>query len=76
MSQCLKTMQIKDYKGDPQRVPCGQCINCRLEKARQWAVRCVHEAQLYAQNCFITLTYSDEHIPQDHSIQKKYFRVS
>lgn len=40
-------------------VPCGRCIGCRLERARQWAVRCMHEAQMHRQNCFVTLTYND-----------------
>lgn len=43
-------------------VPCGQCIGCRLEKSRMWAVRCVHEARLHVRNCFITLTYDDNHL--------------
>ena len=43
------------------QVPCGQCIGCRLERSRQWAIRCVHEASLYPINCFITLTYSPEY---------------
>lgn len=42
------------------QLPCGKCLACRLEYARQWAVRCVHEAEMHPQNCFITLTYSDE----------------
>lgn len=45
------------------KVPCGQCDGCKLERARQWAVRCMHEASLYERNCFITLTYNDEHLP-------------
>lgn len=36
---------------------CGQCIGCRLERSRQWAVRIMHEAQLHRDNCFVTLTY-------------------
>lgn len=44
-------------------LPCGQCIGCRLDYSRQWAVRCVHEAKLHNQNCFITLTYDDDHVP-------------
>ncbi|WNK14943.1 MAG: replication initiator protein [Microvirus sp.] len=48
-------------------LPCGQCDGCRLERARQWAVRCVHEASLHEENCFITLTYNEEHVPEyDH----------
>lgn len=55
--------------GDPStemKLPCGQCIGCRLERSRQWAIRCVHEASLHSDNCFITLTYSDRFLP--HSV--------
>ena len=48
------------YADMPVQLPCGQCIGCRLERSRQWAIRCVHEASLYDDNCFITLTYDDE----------------
>lgn len=44
------------------QLPCGHCIECRLDYARQWAVRCVHEAQMHEENCFVTLTYSDENL--------------
>lgn len=40
-------------------VPCSRCIGCRLEYSRQWAIRCVHEAQMHEDNCFVTLTYRD-----------------
>ena len=56
------------------QVPCGQCIGCRLERSRQWAIRCVHEASLYEDNCFVTLTYSDEHLPADGSLDKSEFQ--
>jgi hypothetical protein len=44
-------------------IPCGQCIGCRLDYSRNWALRCMHEAQLHKENCFITLTYEDENLP-------------
>lgn len=44
-------------------LPCGQCIGCRLERSRQWAIRISQEASLYEQNCFITLTYMDKCCP-------------
>lgn len=50
------------------QVPCGQCIGCRLERSRQWALRCVHEASLHKQNCFLTLTYDDKHFPENGSL--------
>ena len=49
-------------------LPCGQCIGCRLERSRQWAMRCMHEAQMHENNCFITLTYDNEHLPADKSL--------
>lgn len=44
------------------QLPCSKCIECRLEYARQWAVRCVHEASMHENNSFITLTYNDENL--------------
>lgn len=44
-------------------LPCGQCIGCRLERSRQWAMRCMHEASLHKKNAFVTLTYSDDELP-------------
>lgn len=51
------------YEDMPVTLPCGRCIGCKLEYSKKWAVRCVHEATLYQQNCFITLTYNDENLP-------------
>lgn len=41
-------------------IPCGTCVGCRLERARQWAMRCMDEASLYSENAFITLTFNPE----------------
>ena len=60
------------------KLPCGQCLGCRIAKSRDWALRCVHEASLYENNCFITLTYDDEHLPKDGSLNvediQKFFK--
>ena len=37
-------------------------------------MRCHHEASLYQDNCFITLTYSDEHLPSDKSLHVDHFQ--
>ncbi|WNK13309.1 MAG: replication initiator protein [Microvirus sp.] len=58
----------------PVEVPCGQCIGCRLARSRAWAVRCVHEASLHDRNCFITLTYSNENLPDGNSLVLKHFQ--
>ena len=42
------------------RLSCGSCSGCRLKRACHWALRCSHEASLYENNCFITLTFSDK----------------
>jgi len=55
-------------------IPCGRCAGCRIDLSREWATRCVHEASLYDSNCFITLTYNDEHLPKDGSLVKKHFQ--
>lgn len=59
---------------EPIKVPCGQCVGCRLERSRQWAMRCVHEASLYDKNSFITLTFDDEHIACDGSLHLEDFQ--
>lgn len=58
----------------PIDLPCGQCVGCRLERSRQWAVRCTHEASLYEENCFITLTFKDEFLPPKGSLDLKLFQ--
>mgnify|MGYP003328902971 FL=1 len=55
-------------------LPCGQCVGCRLEKSRQWAMRCVHEMRQHDQNSFITLTFNDEHLDPSGSLIKSDFQ--
>jgi len=55
-------------------VPCGQCIGCRLDRSRQWAIRCVHESQMHEENSFITLTFNEESIHQNHTLVKSDFQ--
>lgn len=64
-----------DHKACELKLPCGQCIGCRLERSRQWAMRCVHEASLYDRNTFITLTYSPENMPVDGSLNVRDFQL-
>lgn len=56
------------------KLPCGQCIGCRLEYSRQWAIRCLHEASLYKENCFITLTYDDNSDLYDGNLHVQHFQ--
>lgn len=57
------------------QLPCGQCIGCRLERSRQWALRCLHESQLWEDNCFLTLTYRDADLPDDYSVSVREMQL-
>lgn len=59
----------------PLSLPCGQCIGCRLERSRQWAIRCMHEAQMHENNSFVTLTYDEDHLPADMSLNYRDFQL-
>lgn len=56
------------------KLPCNDCIGCRLDRARQWAMRCMDEASLYKDNSFITLTFNDEHLPKYRSLDVSIFQ--
>lgn len=53
------------YLTDPVAVPCGRCVGCRMERAKQWKIRLCHERELYDSDevHFVTLTYSDGCMP-------------
>lgn len=65
----------KGYSDREISLPCGQCVSCRLERSRQWAMRCYHESKLYEENSFITLTYNDLFIPKDGSLDLRHFQL-
>lgn len=58
---CQKDGKLYPFKIE---LPCGQCIGCRLEYSRQWAVRCVLEAMQYEHNYLLHL----------HIVLKKFLR--
>lgn len=68
------TSRASAYLDRPLQVPCGQCIGCRINKAQQWAIRCAHEATQHEENSYITLTYNDENLPYDGSVNIIHFQ--
>lgn len=56
-------------------IPCGQCIGCRLERSRQWAIRCLHESQMHEHSVFVTLTYNDNNLPYPPSLNYRHFQL-
>lgn len=50
--------------------PCGRCLPCRINKSREWKHRIMLESYPNSENLFVTLTYDEENIPPDSSVQK------
>jgi len=50
-------------------LPCGHCTGCLMDRRRSWSIRCMHEAQLYDSNLFVTLDYAPEHLPASFSLE-------
>lgn len=53
------------------KVPCGYCTACRMNHARMWSIRCMHENKCWDDSVFVTLTYDEEHLPGDSSVHKE-----
>lgn len=47
---------------------CGQCLPCRLNRRRLWTHRLMLEAFGHREVSFVTLTYSDEFLPKNGSL--------
>jgi len=58
--------------------PCGRCFACRVNKSREWSTRIILESESWSEYSWVTLTYDDEHLPEDNSVHKitvqKYIR--
>lgn len=65
--QCVKPIYLYGVG----HVPCGKCQACRLQRTREWAVRIVHETDNFEKSAFVTLTYDDEHLPEDKGLHKR-----
>ena len=63
------------YIDRPALLPCGYCLGCRERHAQDWSVRCVHEAQMHERNSFVTLTYDQEHLPEDLSVDVRHWQL-
>lgn len=79
--QCTKPIRIKHGKHhsaikhtDGLLVPCGRCIACRIQKRKEWSLRMLHEKESWNDTIFVTLTYSDKHLPANNSLVKKHLQ--
>lgn len=68
MKICSYNTQYVQHEGrrifDFVPIPCGNCVGCHLDYAKQWSMRCMLEASFYDENYFVTLTYDEEHNPK------------
>lgn len=71
----LKFERPTDFITNTIQVACGQCIGCRLERATDWAIRCVHEKQFHKESCALTLTYDNKHLPPDLNLHYRHFQL-
>jgi len=55
-------------------LPCGTCLGCRTSRAADWAKRATDEASLWEHNCFVTLTYDQEHLPPNGNLVPKHLQ--
>lgn len=60
---------------EPIKVPCGKCLECLQQRSIEWAFRCMAEAKQYKENCFITLTYDEEHKPVDGCVSRRELQL-
>ena len=50
-------------------------MGCKLEKSRQWSIRMMHEGRYHPQNCFLTLTYDDQNVPQNFGLDLRHWQL-
>lgn len=65
----------KPFAKGGQAYGCGQCLPCRINRRRLWTHRILLETELYKDNCFLTLTYDNEHLPSDGSLVPKHLQL-
>lgn len=50
-------------------IPCGNCLQCRIDYTKQWADRCMLEMKNHESSYFLTVTYDDDHVPKSGTKQ-------
>ena len=61
----VKPFLLKTTEGQIIEMPCGNCLACKIQRSREWAMRLLHELEYWEKATFITLTYAPEHLPEN-----------
>ena len=63
----------------PMSVPCNKCTGCCLDYENQWAIRALHEAQIFEQrgleSWFISPTFEDKYLRTDMSLDHSEWQL-
>lgn len=63
------------YKQGVAEYGCGQCMPCRLNRRRIWTGRLLLEATQHLHKTWCTLTYNDENLPKNGSLEPKDYQL-
>lgn len=57
----IESLSAKYGKDNILQLPCGHCPSCLARRSKEWSIRCALESKDHKENCFLTLTYDNEH---------------
>lgn len=71
--QCNWTFWKETRGGQILTLPCGKCLACRKERARQWSIRLSHHLLYNPDAIFVTLTYNELTCPE--TLEKRHYQL-
>lgn len=67
---CIHPKYVTNIRGELIKVRCGQCEACTNTKSLSYTTQCKLETLAHKYCMFVTLTYSNEHLPLVRAYQK------
>lgn len=52
-------------------LPCGKCVQCVTSRSNNWSLRSTLELMKYNEACVLTLTYDNDHLPENGNLNYK-----
>ena len=64
---CSRNFKIKDthYSNINYKIPCRYCLNCRVDKRKEWETRANYELKTKLSGTFLTCTYDTLHLTRN-----------